>query len=156
MSEKEWMELADALLESSSVTYLELGRVEYTKKIAEVVAEYVRTSKRLQSIHWIGNSTERELQQRDEMLCYFLPAFQESTSLKELHVSFPLTGGPSNLAFENMLTNTQSIRSLTLSREMLRLEEETVAAASSGLKKNTTLRELTLELGGPTMTISPF
>jgi hypothetical protein len=107
LSEKEDIELADALLENTSVTYLELETEKCTKSSAEAMAKYVRTSKRLQHIRW--NPGARMMDDRG--LCCFLPAIQESTSLKELHMELPLQGGPSNLAFENMLTHTQSLRS---------------------------------------------
>jgi hypothetical protein len=81
----------------------------------------------------------------EEMLCCFLPALQESTSLRELSTELPLIGGSSNLAFEHMLTHTQSLQSLSLHLGD-RLEARVVAALRSGLKKNTTLRELTLDL----------
>jgi Ran GTPase-activating protein (RanGAP) involved in mRNA processing and transport len=139
MSEKEGIELADALLENTNVTYLELERATYTTSSAEAMANYVRTSKRLQRIHWNG-----ELWQREDMFCCFLTAIQESSSLKELHMVLPPRGGPSSLALENMLTRTQSLRSLALISRAGRLEDKFVAAASSGLKRNTTLRELTL------------
>jgi hypothetical protein len=57
---------------------------------------------------------DRVMQQHEEMLCCFLPALQECMSLKELHINFPRVGGSSNLAFENMLTHTQSLQSLHL------------------------------------------
>jgi hypothetical protein len=47
LSEREYMELADALLENTSVTYLQLDTKKYTKSSAEAMAKYVRTSKRL-------------------------------------------------------------------------------------------------------------
>jgi hypothetical protein len=84
----------------------------------------------------------RASKQHAEMLCCFLPAFRESTSLKELDMEFPRGNGPSNLAFENMLTHTLSLRSLRLGMHARNID---VATARSGLKKNTTLRELTLE-----------
>jgi hypothetical protein len=140
LSEK--VELADALLENNSVTYLELEARNFTKSSAEAMAKYVRISRRLQRIHWNGelNAGDRELQLCEEILCYFLPAFQESTSLKELHINFRLIGGPSNLALENTLTHTQSLRSLSLLCPVGRLYD-----IRSGLTKNTTLRKLTLE-----------
>jgi Ran GTPase-activating protein (RanGAP) involved in mRNA processing and transport len=153
-SEKEDIELADVLLENSSVTYLDLKTNDYTKSSAEAMAEYVSTSKRLQQILWVENSN-RELQHREEMFCCFLSAFQESTSLKELRIEFPVTGGTSNLALENMLTHTQSLRSMSLSYPHASLEGW-AAAASSGLKKNTTLRELTLEFPLNATTVSPI
>jgi hypothetical protein len=82
LSERKAMELSDALLENKSVTFLELDTEKYTKSSVEAIAKYMRTSKRLQPIHWDGklNTECRELQQREEMLCCFLSALQESTS----------------------------------------------------------------------------
>jgi hypothetical protein len=144
LSEREYMELADALLENTSVTYLELMDIDYfTKSSAEAMAKYVRTSKRLLRFRW---DEERDEEYHcEEMLCIFLPAFQESTSLKELKIDLPLIAGSSKLALENMLTHTQSLRSLTLTFPAGPQEDRALAAAGSGLKKNTTLRELTLQ-----------
>jgi hypothetical protein len=47
LSEKEHMELADALLQNTNVTYLELETGNYTEGSAEAMAKYVRTSNRL-------------------------------------------------------------------------------------------------------------
>jgi Ran GTPase-activating protein (RanGAP) involved in mRNA processing and transport len=154
LSEREHMELADALLENNSVTSLELETDKYTKSSAEAMAKYVRTSKRLQRIRFqpeYGSTYGN----REDFLCIFLPAFQESTSLKELHVDSRLIGGPSNLALEDMLTHTQSLRSLTLICPVGLLEDIVVAAARSGFEKNTTLRELALVLQDTT-TVSPI
>jgi hypothetical protein len=52
LSESEHMELADALLENTSVTCLELDTENHTKSSAEAMAKYVRTSKRLRRIRW--------------------------------------------------------------------------------------------------------
>jgi hypothetical protein len=135
LSEKEHIELADAFIEDTSVTYIELMPADsYTKSSADAMAKYLRTSKRLQRIYWHGQMRENE-----EIICCFLLAFQESTSLKMLHINFPVTdGGPSHLALENMLTNTQSLRSLKLCRPYDQLAETAVeAAVASGLKNNT-------------------
>jgi hypothetical protein len=145
--ERESIELSDALLENTNVTYLELEPERYTKISEEAMAKYVRTSKHLQRICWNDYSWmvgDRDLLHREEILCCILLAIQESTSLKELDIKLPLSGGPSDLAFESMLTHTQSLRSLTL-RCYGHQEDIAVAAALSGLKKNTTLRELTLD-----------
>jgi hypothetical protein len=155
LSEREDMELAHALLENKSVKYLSLDTEKYTKSSAEAMAKYVRASKRLQHVHW--RRYAKTCEEREEMLCCFLLAIQESASLKKLHIDFRLIGGPSNLALENMLTHTQSLRSLTLicSVGVLPVEGRFVAAARSGLKNNTTLRELTLEfLWGVTTDVS--
>jgi Leucine-rich repeat (LRR) protein len=154
LSEKEDIELADALLENTNVTYLEFETEKYTNSSAEAMAKYVRTSKHLQHIRWNG-AWYPQFRHCEEILCCFLPAIQESTSLKELHINFPLIGGPSNLALENMLKHTQSLQSLSLICPFGPLEDIAVAAARSGLKKNTTLRELTLEFSRGT-TISPI
>jgi Ran GTPase-activating protein (RanGAP) involved in mRNA processing and transport len=158
LSEKEDMELADALLKNTNITYLQLGTANYTKSSAEAMAKYVRTSKCLQRIRWPRNAVTdyQEFQQREEMLCCFLPAFQESTWLKELHMELPFRGGLSNRALESMLTHTQSLRSLRLICPIGQLEDIAVAAARSGLQNNTTLRELTLEFSWNATTYSPI
>jgi Ran GTPase-activating protein (RanGAP) involved in mRNA processing and transport len=144
LSEREDIELASALLENTSVKYLQLEIGNYTKSSAEAMAKYVRTSKHLQRIRWDGVNSE--LRQREEILCCFLRAIQESTSLKELRMVLPLIGGPSNLALEKMLTHTQSLQSLHLRCPGgLLVEGIALATARSGLEKNTTLRELTLD-----------
>jgi hypothetical protein len=70
-------------------------------------------------------------------------------------MELPHRGGPSNLAFENMVTHTQTLRSLSISCPNGILEDWAVAAALSGLKKNITLLELTLEVSRG-MTVSPI
>jgi Ran GTPase-activating protein (RanGAP) involved in mRNA processing and transport len=144
LSEREDIELADALLENTNVTYLKSNMGKYTESSAEAMAKYVRASKHLQRIYWHG--VYRGLRHREEMLCCLLPALQESTSLKKLRIDFPCGSASSKLAFENMLTHTQSLQSLTLYCQDGQLEDLAVAAAISGLKKNTTLRELTLDV----------
>jgi Ran GTPase-activating protein (RanGAP) involved in mRNA processing and transport len=148
LSEKEYTELADALLENTNVTYLQLEMGQKTTVYAEAMATYLRSSKYLQRVRLV--EAYRRSQQREEIICCFLLAIQESKSLKELHMELPSPGGPSNLALENMLTHTQSLRSLYLRIPPRHID---VAAASSGLKRNTTLRELTLEfwLGAATV-----
>jgi Ran GTPase-activating protein (RanGAP) involved in mRNA processing and transport len=160
LSENEGIKLADALLENKSVTYLELDMDSYTIISAEAMAEYLRASKCLQSVSWPRSIHDHEeIPQSEEILCRFLSAFQESTSLKELDINFPRGDGPSNLAFENMLTHTQSLRSLTLvstGTPGVLLEDKAVATARSGLERNTTLRELTLEFTFGNAAISPL
>jgi Ran GTPase-activating protein (RanGAP) involved in mRNA processing and transport len=151
LKKKENIELADALLENQSVTYLELDTDNYTKSSAEAMVKYVRTSKHLQHIRFVGAS--RRSEQYEEMISCFLPAIQESTSLKELEITCPLLGWPSNLALENMLSHTQSLRSLTLCIPFRPID---VAAVQSGLKMNTSLRELTLEYSQGAATVSPI
>jgi hypothetical protein len=156
MHEREGMELADALLENNSVTYLELETENHTKSSTEAIAKYILTSKRLQRIRldrrWAAE--HREFWQREDKLCCFLSALQERTSLKKLHMALPLIRGSSNLALEHMLTHTQSLRSLRLFCQVDQLDDIALAGALSGLKKNTTLRELTLHTRGAT-TLSP-
>jgi hypothetical protein len=119
------------------------------------MAKYVRTSKCLQRLRfWIRD--HRTLKQREESLCCFLHAIQESTSLKELDMKWPPVGEASNLAFAKMLTHTQSLRSLSLVCTDGLLADTAVVAAASGLKNNTTLRELSLECSGYATTLFPL
>jgi Ran GTPase-activating protein (RanGAP) involved in mRNA processing and transport len=159
--EREGIELADALLENTSVTYLKLEAGKYTESTADAMANFVRTSKHLQHIKWNEdwdaaiNDRESVLRHHEEMFSCFLPAIQESTSLKELNMELPSRGKLSNLALENMLTHTQSLRSLRLIFPYGELVDVALAAVQSGLKKNTTLRELTLEFRWGAATVSP-
>jgi hypothetical protein len=151
LNENEDMELADALMKNNSVAFLKLETEKYTKRTAEAMVKYVRTSRRLQRIDWPTYGITCE-----EMLCCFLPAIQESTSLKELQMKLSVIAGPSSLAFENMLTHTQSLQSLSLNNSDSLLKDTVVAAVRSGLEKNTSLRELTLHCMLGATTVSPL
>jgi hypothetical protein len=158
LSETEYIELARALLENTNVTNLQLDTATYTERSAAAMAEYVGTSKCIQCIQWNGESYRdgQESEQCQRMLCCFLPAFQESTSLKELHMELPLSGGgPSNLALKKMLTHTKSLWSLDLIYVNELLEVAAATAVRSGLKKNTSLRELTLSFSRRNSTVPP-
>jgi Ran GTPase-activating protein (RanGAP) involved in mRNA processing and transport len=149
MCESEGIELADALLQNTSVTYLELETEHYTSiGKAEAMAKYIRTSKHLRHIRWLGDCLE--FQNRQDIFTCFLRAMQDSTSLLKLEMNFSVAlGGPSKLAIESMLKHSKSLRSLTLICQMRELTDILVAAgaaAKSELKKNITLRELTLEI----------
>jgi Leucine-rich repeat (LRR) protein len=103
----------------------------------------VRTSKRLQHIHW-KKVWYQGLRRCKGMVCWFLLAFQESTSLRELHLDSFSEGGPSNLALESLLTHTQSLQILHL--HVCSLDDlAVVTAVSCGLKKNSTLQDLRLD-----------
>jgi Ran GTPase-activating protein (RanGAP) involved in mRNA processing and transport len=158
MREREGMELADALLENTNVTYLQLDTWKYTKSFAEAMAKFVRTSKHLQHISWRKDSAtlHQKWRSHEDIFSCFLPAIQDSTSLKELNMELPSRGRPSNLALENMLTHTQSLQSLKLIFPDHVLEDVAMAAVQSGLKKNTTLRELTLFFFRGAATASPI
>jgi hypothetical protein len=97
LSKKEDMELADALLDNTA-SRLELKTDYYTKSSAEAMTKFVRTSKRLQRIRLTGDHSELQhvRRQREEMFNCFLPAIQQSTSLKELSRIF----SSANLALE--------------------------------------------------------
>jgi hypothetical protein len=152
MREQKGMELASALMENTNVKNIEVWTVEYTIAYARAMANYVRTSRQLQSLRW-GSG---DLTYSDDIACCLLHAIQESVAIKELHIKLPCGDGPSHLAFENMLTHTQNIRSLRLHSMGRRSEDMAVAALLSGLKKNISLRELTLEFSLSATSLSPI
>jgi hypothetical protein len=81
MSEREGIELADAFLENTSVTDLELQILTYTTVYAEAMAKYVRTSKYLQRINWVG--AYRIPQQREDIIiCSFCLQFKKARHLR--------------------------------------------------------------------------
>jgi hypothetical protein len=111
MCEREGTELSNVLLENTCATYLLLEMEKYTESSAEAMAKYVRASKHLQRIRCnvdLVADHHRLRRQCPKILCCFLPAIQERSSLKELNINFPLIGRPSHLALKNILTHTQS------------------------------------------------
>jgi hypothetical protein len=76
--------------------------------------------------------------------------------MSDVHIELPFRGGPSNLALDKMLAHTQSLRSLTLDSKGILLEDMAVAAIRSGSKKNTALRELTLDFPRVATSVSPI
>jgi hypothetical protein len=64
-------------------------------------------------------------------------------------------GEASNLAFVKMLTHTKSLQSLSLVCTDGLLADTAVVAAASGLKKNSSLRELTLHFPRDATDITP-
>ena len=145
------MELANALLENTNITYLRLKLAKYTKCSAEAMAKCVRANKFLQRIryHWVSIDDR-------VLLCCFLHAIQESTSLKELNIGFPIIGGSSNLALESLLAHTQTLRCLSPICAVGPLEDISVATARSGLQKKSTLRELKMEFPRGGAIVSPI
>jgi hypothetical protein len=69
LSEREHMEVADALLENTCVTHLQLYTDHYTKRSAEAMAKYVRTNKNLKRIRWKGSMEGIVTQRTEEILC---------------------------------------------------------------------------------------
>jgi hypothetical protein len=61
LSEREGMELADALLENNSVTYLQLEDTKkYTKSSVEAMPEYARTSCKRFKQNWMTGDDESQ------------------------------------------------------------------------------------------------
>lgn len=77
LSEKENIEVSDALLENKSVTSLELETVNYATSTAEAMAKYLRTSKSLQRIRWSDIPDARSLKQHEEMFFFSTCASRE-------------------------------------------------------------------------------
>jgi hypothetical protein len=61
---------------------------------AEAIGQVRAYQQALAPHRWNGDwgGDDQELRHREEILCCFLPAIQESTSLKDLHINFPLIG----------------------------------------------------------------
>lgn len=70
--EREGLELADALLQNTNITYLQFGTATYTKSfLGEAMAKYVRASKRLKRFGWNLTRSDRVLQQPYYFLLHF-------------------------------------------------------------------------------------
>jgi hypothetical protein len=128
----------------TSVTYLELDMALYWKHSMEAMA-YVQYQQVLATHYWEKNGASAS---RETLL--FSACVTRKHLTQELNIYFRLIGGI-NLALENMLTFPGY--SLWSEFQQGQLEERTVAAASSGLKKNT-LRAQTGIVAGTKFCIS--
>jgi Ran GTPase-activating protein (RanGAP) involved in mRNA processing and transport len=139
LSEKEHIELADALTQNTIVKRIFLDVDDFTERSAQAMAEYLRTSKNLYSVILCGSRNNSESQR---VLSCFLLALKEKASLKELSLH-DLKLGSASQVLEKLLMDTQSLQKLQLNCSW-QLDQEERAKVQSGLAKNTTLQAITL------------
>jgi hypothetical protein len=146
------VEVAEALTQNTVVRRIALQPHDYKKISADAMAKYLRQSKHLLYVDLMGDSlTLFELLigatfgfRRERALCTFIEAIGQSTSVQGLRL-MNLGLGSASASFENLLTQTKTLRHLRVDLEkQWPLTEAETAAIASGFSKNSTLREIVL------------
>jgi hypothetical protein len=150
-SVNEWIEVFQAIKENTNVKHIRLSLSDYTKRHAEAAAEYVESSKTLQTLHiWVYDDDDVEdYQETREMVSILLRALSRNTSVTKLIITTAVAKFGS-VAFQELLTCTTTLRTLEMTRswayapELAEFDDVQTAAITSGFANNTTLRDLEL------------
>jgi Ran GTPase-activating protein (RanGAP) involved in mRNA processing and transport len=140
LSEAEWIAIFQALKENTSVKHIDfsmLFRRHHTKKSALTAAEYVESSKTLQTLNF-GFSVEVP---ECEMVSVLLRALSRNTSVTKLIITSNIVRFAST-AFQELLTCTQTLDKLKLNGLNHVPDKVQIAALASGFANNTTLSDL--------------
>jgi hypothetical protein len=147
-SAAEYIAIFQALKENTSEKHIDFTqfKLHCTKRSALVVAaEYVESSKTLQTLDLWVDGFEGSQEMRQEMLAVIsvlLRALSRNTSVTKLFISTDVIGFAS-VAFQELLTCTQTLQKLLLfGSEDETLDDVQTAAIASSFANNTTLRDL--------------
>lgn len=145
LSERESIELTNALLQNTNIQSISLNVDHYTSKSAETMGKYLRGSKHLQRVRLEGRPfPDVNLQRHKQVFSILLRALQESTSLKEISIHNLEIGMLANNSLETFLARTPSLQKLHLLSTHRALYREEIVALQSALTKSTTLQALSL------------
>jgi Ran GTPase-activating protein (RanGAP) involved in mRNA processing and transport len=140
-SEAECIAVFQALKENTSVKHIDfrmLFEQHKTERSALAVAEYVESSKTLQTLH-LNDSSTHYSHEVGEAISLLLRALSRNTSVTTLSID---TAGVkfASVAFKELLTRTQTLRNLRISGFAYNIFHEVqIAAIASGFANNTTL-----------------
>jgi Ran GTPase-activating protein (RanGAP) involved in mRNA processing and transport len=143
-NEAEYIEVFQALKENTSVKHIEftLCRGHCTKRSALVAAEYLESSKTLQTLH-VGYHFH--FQELSAALSLLIRALSRNTSVMELKI-FPGVIRFASMAFQELLTCTQTLQKLQIiGSEDEEFNAVQIAAIASGFANNTTLRDVNFQ-----------
>jgi Ran GTPase-activating protein (RanGAP) involved in mRNA processing and transport len=148
-SEAECIAVFQALKENSSVKHIDISMLfehaNYTERCALVAAEYVESSKTLRTLD-MSQYRHESSHEVCEMISILLRALSRNTSVTKLIIMNHGGVRFARLAFQQLLTCTQTLQKLQIndcgSEEF---NEVQLAAIASGFANNTTLRDLELE-----------
>jgi Ran GTPase-activating protein (RanGAP) involved in mRNA processing and transport len=139
-SEAECIAVFEALKENTSVKCIDFDKLfdgMYTKSSVLVAAEYVESSTTLQALYF-GYQISR---QEGDTLSLLLRALSRNTSVTKLSIC-PGVVRFASVAFEELLTRTQTLQKLDIIGSSDRFDEVQTAAIAAGFASNTTLRDL--------------
>jgi hypothetical protein len=146
-SEAECIAVFQALKENTSVECIDFDRLfdgKYTKSSALVAAEYVESSKTLQTLDLSVRARERSHEVR-EMISLPLRALSGNKSVTKL-IIYPGVVKFASVALQELLICMQTLQTLQLIAfgDDVFDKRQTAAAIASGFADNTTLRDLEL------------
>jgi hypothetical protein len=142
-SEAEWIAVFQALKENTSVKHIDFILFERhcTKRAALIAAEYVESSKTLQTMD-LGY--DRHFQDSPVLVSVLLRALSRNTSVTKLIINTEVVRF-ANVTFQELLTCTQTLQKLQIcGYGYAEFDEVHIAAIKSGFANNTTLRVLEL------------
>jgi hypothetical protein len=149
-SEAERIGIAQALEENTTITDIAVQLLHDTKISTKAFAKYVKASKHLQSVYLRGSLRTQMHHGVVSVAATEYPAFSvllralsHSTSVKELNLD-NLDVRFASVAFQKLLTRTQTLQSLQLSSTWQLGDYVQQAAVASAFANNTTLCELEL------------
>jgi Ran GTPase-activating protein (RanGAP) involved in mRNA processing and transport len=140
--ESECIEVFQALKDNTSVKHIafELSERHYTKRSALAAAEYLESCKTLETLDLsVGPSWNSH--EVFEMVSLVLRALSRNTSVTKLIIR-PGVVRFASVAFQELLTCTQTLQELQMSGFVSVYNEVQIAAIISGFANNTTLRDL--------------
>jgi Leucine-rich repeat (LRR) protein len=141
-SEGERIEVFQALKQNTSVKRIRLWLNSYTKSSAETAAQYLESSKTLQTILLRYGGYYQEF---PTVISLILRALSRNTSVTKLIINIDVVRFGC-VAFQELLTNTQTLQTMSVVRGQNyrygKLNEVDIAAITSGFANNTTLRDL--------------
>jgi Ran GTPase-activating protein (RanGAP) involved in mRNA processing and transport len=139
-TEAECIAVFEALKENTSVKCIDFDKLfdgMYTKSSVLVAAEYVESSTTLQALYF-GYQISR---QEGDTLSLLLRSLSRNTSVTKLSI-YPGVVRFASVAFEELLTRTQTLQKLDIIGSSDRFDEVQTAAIAAGFASNTTLRDL--------------
>jgi Ran GTPase-activating protein (RanGAP) involved in mRNA processing and transport len=144
-SECERIEVFQALKQNTSVKCIRLWLHGYTQRSAEAAAKYLESSQTLQTLT-LNNGQHSQI--KPMLISLIFQALSRNTSVSKLCVDTKTVGFASGMAFQELLTSTQTLQTMSVVRYSFgdegdeELDEVQIAAIASGFANNTTLRDL--------------
>jgi Ran GTPase-activating protein (RanGAP) involved in mRNA processing and transport len=141
-SEGECTAVLKALKENTTVEHISFSMLfkrHYTKRFALVAAEYMESTKTLQTLN-LGQGRNQE---NPVLMSHLLQVLSRNTSVTEF-IIYAKSVRCASVAFQELLTRTQTIKKLQIISPGYEeaCDEVQIAAIASGFANNTTLRDL--------------
>jgi Ran GTPase-activating protein (RanGAP) involved in mRNA processing and transport len=144
-SEDECIAVFQALKENTSVKRIKFERLferHYTERAASLIEEYVESSKTLQRLY-LSFGGYLYSNEGHEMISLVLRSLSRNKSVTKLSIDTSSVVKFASVAFEELLTQTQTLQKLEITGSAFEeFDEVQTAAIASGFANNTTLRDV--------------